>query len=53
MASTLRAQIRLADGHNQFEGRVEVYYNGTWGTVCNDIWNMDNAKYVSILIHTY
>ena len=38
------ASVRLTNGKNEFEGRVEVNYIGQWGTVCSDFWSIVDAK---------
>lgn len=38
--------MRLVAGESRKEGRVEVFLNGQWGSVCDDDWNDVSAAVV-------
>ncbi|CAK8685549.1 unnamed protein product [Clavelina lepadiformis] len=38
--------IRLQGGDKPNEGRVEIFHGDSWGTVCDDGWNINGASVV-------
>ena len=35
--------LRVVDGERVFEGRLEMVYDGAWGTICDNGWTDEDA----------
>lgn len=43
---TASNSVRLVGGSAPTEGRVEVFINNNWGTICDDSWDINDAAVV-------
>ena len=40
---TTNGAVRLVGGSTIYEGHVEICFNDTWGTICGDHWDTNDA----------
>ncbi|KAK3589457.1 hypothetical protein CHS0354_030578 [Potamilus streckersoni] len=48
---TSAIQIRLVNGPSPSEGRIEIFKDGMWGTVCDDGWDNNDAKVICRMLN--
>jgi hypothetical protein len=46
MCNLERLPLRLSGGLGRCSGRLEVYHNAVWGSVCADLWDISDAQVV-------
>ncbi|KAH9493192.1 Deleted in malignant brain tumors 1 protein [Bulinus truncatus] len=42
--------VRLVNGNFNYQGTVEVFYNNSWGAVCDDHWSTSAAQVVCSML---
>ena len=43
MSNCTDGEVRLVDGLNDMEGRVEICFSRIWGTICDNEWDEADA----------
>ncbi|XP_020615335.1 fibroblast growth factor receptor 2-like [Orbicella faveolata] len=43
---TCKVPVRLNGTNLEYGGRVEVFYNGKWGKICQNKWNFEDVKVI-------